>query len=320
MQYAAGVDFGGSSAKIGLVARDGSILAKETVRVDSRASFEDVLGPVAARLSALVAARPKDDALIVAGIGMPGFIEKREGTVVGGAENILCLRGRSPQAFLEQALGVPAFSENDATSAAAGELVFGAGRKFSSFLLITLGTAIGGGLVLGGKVYRGFRGFAGEVGHMCLVPDGVVCNCGSRGCFEQYASGTAVVRTYRERLQKRGRDNSEATAKTVFDLARSGDVLARETIVEASRYVAQALGSILNLLDVEACLVGGGVSEAGELLLEPVRQRLPDYCWPEIAQGVKVIPAELGNDAGIQGAAAQALERLEGPEGRCRSQ
>ena len=129
-----------------------------------------------------------------------------------------------------------------------------------------------------------------------------------------------MVRAYREKLQKRGRDNSEATAKTVFDLARSGDVLARETIDEASHYVAQALGSILNLLDLEACLVGGGVSEAGELLLEPVRQRLPDYCWPDIAQGVQIIPAELGNDAGIQGAAAQALERLEGPEGRCRSQ
>jgi glucokinase len=312
MEYAAGVDFGGSSAKIGLVGRDGSVMARETVRIDSRAAFEEVLGPVALRLKALVAARPRADRLVVAGIDMPGFIDKEGGIVVSGSENIPCLQGRSPQVFLSNALGVPAFSENDATSAAAGELVFGAGRRFSSFLFVTLGTAVGGGLVLDGKVYRGSRGFAGEVGHLCVVADGVACNCGSRGCLEQYASGTAIVRTYREKLRKRDCDAPEATAKTVAEKARAGDPQARDTMEEAARYIAQAVGGIFNILDLETCLIGGGVSEAGDVLLEPVRQHLPDYCWPEIAKGVQVLRAELGNDAGIMGAAAQALERLEG--------
>jgi len=311
MEYAAGVDFGGSSAKIGLVGRDGSVLARETVRIDSSAGFEEVLRPVVLRLKARVAERPGSDRLVAAGIDMPGFIERREGTVVSGSENIPCLQGKSPQAYLGNALGVPAFSENDATSAAAGELLFGAGRRFSSFLLITLGTAIGGGLVLGGRVYRGSRGFAGEVGHVCVVADGVACNCGSRGCFEQYASGTAIVRTYREKLRKRGRDAPEASAKTVAEKAREGDPQARDTMDEAARYIAQAVGGIFNVLDLEACLIGGGVSEAGDVLLEPVREHFPDYCWPEIAKGVRVLRAELGNDAGIIGAAAQALERLE---------
>ena len=311
MEYAAGVDFGGSSAKIGLVGRDGSVLVRETVRIDSGAGFEEVLSPVALRLKSLTAQRPRSDTLVAAGIDMPGFIDRREGTVVSGSENIPCLQGRSPQAFLSSALGVPAFSENDATSAAAGELLFGAGKRFSSFLLITLGTAIGGGLVLGGKVYRGSRGFAGEVGHVCVVADGVACNCGSRGCFEQYASGTAIVRTYREKLRKRGRDAAEATAKSVAEKARAGDPQARDAIEEAARYIAQAMGSILNVLDLEACLIGGGVSEAGDVLLGPVREHLPDHCWPEIANGVQVLRADLGNDAGIMGAAAQALERLE---------
>jgi len=312
MEYAAGVDFGGTSAKIGLIGRDGAVLARETVPIDSRADFDGVMRPVAEKLKALVSRRPGTDRLIVAGIGMPGFIEKQAGIVVGGAENIPCFQGRSPQDSISRALGVPAFSENDATSAAAGELIFGAGRKLSSFLLITLGTAIGGGLVLEGRVYRGSRGFAGEVGHLCVVADGLQCNCGSRGCFEQYASGTAMVRTYREKLRKRGVEDLAATPKTIADRARSGDAPARETIEEAGRYIAQALGSILNVLDLEACLVGGGVAEAGDILLEPVRQRLPDYCWPEIAKGMRVLRAELGNDAGILGAAAQALERLEG--------
>lgn len=315
MDYAAGVDFGGTSAKIGLIGKDGTVLARDALAVDPRSSFEEILGPVAARLKAIAQERPSADRLIVAGIGMPGFIEKKQGTVVGGCENIPGLRGKSAQAYLGRALGVPAFSENDATSAAAAELVFGAGRTLTSFLLITLGTAIGGGLVLDGKVYRGSRGFAGEVGHLCIVPDGVPCNCGSRGCFEQYASGTAMVRVYREKQRKRGCDDPAITAKTVADKARAGDEPARQTIEEAARYIAQALGSVLNLLDLQACLVGGGVAEAGDILLQPVRNRLPDYCWPDIARGVQILAAGLGNDAGILGAAAQALERLDAAEG-----
>jgi glucokinase len=315
MEYAAGVDFGGSSAKLGLIATDGSVLARDAVPLDLGGGFEELLSTVALRLKALASLRPPSDRLVVAGIGLPGFIEKREGTIVGGAENIPCLRGNSPQHYLQRELGVPTFSENDATSAAAGELVFGEGKKFDNFLLITLGTAIGGGLVLGGRVYRGSRGFAGEVGHLCVVADGVLCNCGSRGCFEQYASGTAIARTFREKLRKRGCDDPGITAKTVVDRARSGDPSARETIEDVARYVAQALGSILNLLDLQACMIGGGVAEAGDTLLEPVRRRLPDYCWPQIAEGVHVLPAKLGNDAGILGAAAQALKRLDGSEG-----
>ncbi|HVP18902.1 MAG TPA: ROK family protein [Spirochaetia bacterium] len=315
MDYAAGVDFGGTSAKIGLIGKDGTVLARDALPVDPRASFQEVLDPVAARLEVLSRQMPPGDRLVVIGIGMPGFIEKQQGTVVGGCENIPGLQRKSAQTYLARSFGVPAFSENDATSAAAAELIFGAGRTFTSFLLITLGTAIGGGLVLDGRVYRGSRGFAGEVGHICVVPDGVPCNCGSRGCFEQYASGTAMARVYREKLRKRGRDDPAATARTVADMARSGDEPARQTIEEAARYIAQALGSVLNLLDLQACLIGGGVAEAGDILLEPVRRRLPDYCWPEIAKGVQVLPAGLGNDAGILGAAAQALERLDGTEG-----
>jgi glucokinase-like ROK family protein len=315
MDYAAGVDFGGTSAKIGLIGRDGSILARDALPINPRAAFTEILDPVVVLIDSLARHLPRGDRLIVIGIGMPGFIEKREGTVVGGCENIPGLQGKSAQSYLRRALGVPAFSENDATSAAAGELVFGTGKNLSSFLLITLGTAIGGGLVLDGRVYRGSRGFAGEVGHLCVVPDGVQCNCGSRGCFEQYASGTAMARVYREKMRKRGCDDPAATAKTVADKAREGDEAARQTIEEAARYIAQALGSILNLLDLQACLVGGGVAEAGDILLTPVRERLADFCWPEIARGVHVLPAALGNDAGVLGAAAQALERLQDAEG-----
>lgn len=312
MEIAAGIDFGGTSAKVGLVDRSGRILAKDSLLLNSQESFEGIIEPVAQCLRGLLTRSSAQQGLVTIGIGTPGFIDKNEGVLIGGCENIPPLQRRSVQKYLGNAFGVPAFAENDATSAAAGELAFGAGRRFASFVLITIGTAIGGGLVLGGRVYRGYRGFAGEIGHLCVNPDGLWCNCGSRGCFEQYASGTAMARVYGEKLRKRGcQPAADLSPKTIVEKAREGDALARDTIEEAARWIAQAFGSLLNILDLEACIVGGGVSEAGEILLSPIRRHLPDHCWPQICQGVQIVAAELRNDAGILGAAAQAFERLE---------
>jgi len=311
MELAAGIDFGGTYAKIGLVERTGRIRARTQVAMDARESFEGIVQPVEEALRGLIAKEAHGETLVTIGIGTPGFIDKTEGVLLSGCENIPSLQKRSVQQYLANAFGVPAFAENDATSAAAGELAFGAGRSFSSFVLITLGTAIGGGLVLDGKVYRGWRGFAGEIGHLCVNRDGLWCNCGSRGCFEQYASGTAIVRVYAEKLRKRGEDpGSSLSTRDVVERGTAGDPSARDTLEEAGMWIAQAFGSLLNVLDLEACIVGGGVSEAGEVLLEPIRRHLPDYCWPQIGSGVSVRTAELRNDAGILGAAAQAYERL----------
>jgi glucokinase len=317
MDIAAGIDFGGTSAKIGLVDRSGTIHARAQVAADARMSYEGIVGPVSETLRTLVAQDARGLKLVTIGVCTPGFIDKTRGVVVGGSENLPSLQNRSVSQPLKELFGVPAFAENDATAAAAGELLFGAGRSYSSFVLITIGTAIGGGFVLDGKVYRGSRGFAGEIGHLCMNPAGLWCNCGSRGCFEQYASATAIVRLFSEKVQKRGGDprgglgpGGSLTARDVVEKAHAGDPCAVDTLEEAGAWIAQAFGSLLNILDLQACIVGGGVSEAGETLLEPIRRRLPDHCWPTIAHGVSVKAAELRNDAGILGAAAQAFERL----------
>lgn len=311
MQLAAGIDFGGTSAKIGLVERTGRILARAQLTMDARESFEGIVEPVARALRGLLAQEAPGRTLAAIGIGTPGFIDKAQGMLLGGCNNIPSLQRRSVQQYLAAAFNVPAFADNDATSAAAGELAFGAGRSFSNFVLITVGTAIGGGLVMGGRVHRGWRGFAGEIGHMCVNRDGLWCNCGSRGCFEQYASGTAIARVYSEKLRKRGDDPGDSpSARDVVQRAREGDHCARDALEEAGAWIAQAFGTLLNVLDLEACIIGGGVSDAGEILLEPIRRHLPDHCWPQVGNGVKVIAAELRNDAGILGAAAQAYERL----------
>jgi glucokinase len=309
MDLAAGVDFGGSSVKAGLVDRQGGIRARETIPIDSRADFKVVLEPVVKGLERLRAGLGGADRLVAVGAGTPGFTDT-DGVLVGGCENIPRLRGRAVGRFLGDALGVPGFADNDATVAAAGELLFGAGRTYRHFVIATVGTAIGGGLVLDGRVYRGARGFAAEVGHVCVDPGGLWCSCGSRGCLEQYASGTAITRVYAEKTAKRGGRES-LSPREIAERAARGDALARDTFDEAGRYLAQGLGTILNVLNLEACIVGGGVSQAGEVLLEPVRRHLPDHCWPQIGEGVRVVAAGLLNDAGVAGAAAQAFERLE---------
>ena len=211
---------------------------------------------------------------------------------------------------MAKCFGVPALADNDATCAATGELVFGAGRSYRNFALITIGTGIGGGLVLDGRVFRGARGYAGELGHMCLDPHGPWCICGSRGCFEQYSSGSALQASYNRKAAKRGL-HPAPTVKVVVDKATEGDPLAVQVIQEAAARIAQAFGTLANILNLEACIVGGGVSRAGNILLDPIRARLPDFCWPPIGRSVEVRAAELYNDAGVLGAAAQVIERLQ---------
>jgi glucokinase len=303
----AGVDLGGTSAKIGIVDRAGAILARDRVPIDARAGFENIVGPIAAALGALFA---ESGGVTPSGIGIgaPGFIDADTGTIVGGSENIPGMLGRSAAAYLAERLGAPAWADNDATCAAAAEFAFGAGRGLRGFLLVTVGTGIGGGLVLGGKVWRGVRGFAGEIGHVSIDPEGPACPCGSRGCLEQYASGPAIVRAWKAGAGRRA-GNADSPAE-VAHLARAGDPAALEAFAAAGRALGQALGGVVNLLDIEAFLLGGGVADAGEVLLEPVRRGLRRFAYPLVAEGVRVIAAQLGNDAGVLGAAALAWERL----------
>ena len=227
---------------------------------------------------------------------------------------------------------LPVFADNDANCAAAGELKFGVGVGYDSFVMITLGAGVGGALVLEGRVFRGSRGLAGEIGHLCLDAQGPFCSCGSRGCFEQYASSWAIERSYREKIAKRGQAPSpevrpagasadpagekpwgqSISAETVFRRAAAGDPSAGEVVQETARHIARVFGNLINIFNPEACIIGGGISAAGKALLQPVEENMPDFAWPLPLQGIKIHIAALQNEAGVLGAAAQCLERLEG--------
>ena len=308
MKYFAGIDLGGTAAKVGLVNPDGEILKQVSVGIDNRDRFINIVTSIADMLAVMIRDTPGE--LTAIGIGAPGFVEEKTGVLLSGSENIPAMKGNSMPVHLNEKFGVPVFADNDATCAAAGELKFGIGVNYRSFVLITLGTGIGGGLVMDGRVYRGSRGFAGEIGHISLNANGIWCNCGTRGCFEQYASAPAIKRNYLEKCRKRGlKINDTVTAKEIFARAVEGDVFAEDAVDEAARAVARVFGILINLLNPEAFIIGGGVSRAGDLILNPVRRYLDDFAWPLLRRGVEVHIAALQNDAGLLGAAAQAMER-----------
>jgi glucokinase len=309
MHYFAGIDLGGTSAKIGLVDREGRVLDKTVQEIAAAAPFTKIAELAAAALRRLVSRTAGELAAI--GIGTPGFVDAASGIHIAGAENIPNLRGNSLARYLGNAFSVPVYAENDATCAAAGELKFGNGRRFRDFVLLTIGTGIGGGLVLNGRVYRGARGFAAEMGHMCVSHRGRWCNCGSQGCLEQYASAPAIQRLYLQKRLKRGLSVEEqVTVRDIFMLAgRENDPCAVDTVAETAVFIAQALGTLINILNPEACILAGGVSQAGEALLAPVRRCLADFAWPTLLEGTEVLAAGLANDAGLLGAAADAMDR-----------
>jgi glucokinase len=305
MDYMAGVDVGGSHTKIGLVEPGGGIVGQTRIQPNGHGAFSELAEAIAAALQKLHLAA--GGRLAAIGIGNPGFTDRHTGVTVGGAPNVPCLHGSSLSCYLHSRFGVPAIADNDGTCAAAGELAWGAGRAAPNFLLITLGTGIGGGLVLDGRVVRGTRGFAGEVGHFCVRPEGYACVCGGRGCFEQYASAGAILRLYQaKRAQRRLPMDPQLGAEGVLAAAESGDALALQTAGEAARAIAQVFGSVTNLLNLDACVIGGGLSLAGELLPRLVRESVADFAWPLFAQDLRVLIAELRNDAGVLGAAALA--------------
>ncbi len=310
MENIIGLDFGGTSVKVGVVTPDGNFLKRDLIPINSLTDFDVVISPVLSWIESYL--KENHDVKIDAvGIGTPGFIDKNTNVLIAGSENLPAIKHHSIAKIIEERFGIPSFADNDATCAAAGELVFGAGKDYSDFILITLGTGIGGGLVLNGKVYRGFKGFAGELGHVCVDPNGPQCNCGGRGCFEQYSSGPAMVKEYMRMIRNRGIEVSqEITPKLIFDRAKIGEEIALLVVEEACHKIAQVFGTLLNVLNVKALIIGGGISRAGNIITDKVKKYLPDFVWPELLRGVDVLIAKLQNDAGVLGAAAQAIERL----------
>ena len=306
--YRIGIDLGGTNIAVGIVDEAHQIAASATSPTRVELGAEQVLDDMAQTvMNALNFTGIDLGECIGIGVGSPGSCDAAAG-VVRIAHNLgwnsvpLC-------EMLHARLGLPAFLGNDADCAALGEVTAGAAQGSGSALLLTLGTGIGGGLVIGGEIFSGFRSLGGEFGHMCIAMDGEKCSCGQRGCWEAYASATALIRQG-EAAAKAHPDSVLASVapldgKKIFDAAAQGDAAAQAVTAQYAEYLGVGLVSLINALYPETVLIGGGVSGAGEALLTPLREYVAAHFFvgdPGLLPQIRA--AALGGNAGVIGAAA----------------
>jgi glucokinase len=242
--------------------------------------------------------------VVAVGLGIPGLISN-DG-VIRSSVNLMPLEGMNLADLVSSDIGLPVVALNDANASAIGEQRFGAGRPYASSLMLTIGTGVGAGLILDGRLWTGVDGAAGEFGHITVEPNGRLCGCGNRGCLEQYASATAIAACAAGEAQ----DADASGAAAVAARALRGDPRAAAIFEQAGYYLGIAAAGVVNLLNLEAIILGGGVARSFELLAAPMRRELLARCFPIPGERVRILRGELDDDAGVLGAAATAFAAL----------
>lgn len=312
-----GIDLGGTTAKFAILTESGDIQQKWSIptNIEDEGSHivPDIIASIKHRLG-LYGMTPSD--FIGIGMGTPGTVDKENGTVIG-AYNLNWKTLQEIRKPIEEAFGIPFDLDNDANVAALGERWKGAGNNSSDVTLITLGTGVGGGIIAEGHLLHGAAGAAGEIGHITVDPTGFDCTCGKRGCLETITSATGIVRLAREmseefsgesELKNMIDDGQMVTSKDVFDLAKTEDDFALLVVDKVCFYLGLACGNIGNMLNPSDIVIGGGVSAAGEFLIEKVQHYFEEFTFPQVTNSTSIKLAELGNAAGVIGAASLALK------------
>jgi glucokinase len=306
------------------VDEDGKLLSKTELETGVALGREHVIDDLCRATETMQAKYKGVAELCGIGVGVPGLIDSETGRLLE-SPNLPGWENYDVKGDIEQRLGTSVILENDANAAALGEQWLGAGRNVESMCMYTLGTGVGGGLVLNGKIWRGWNGMAAELGHCNVEPSGHPCNCGSYGCLEQYASATAVVRMTREALTSGTATQlhaipGELTARIVFECAMRGDILSRKVFERVGRALGLAIASMVNVLNLPLYVIGGGVSSAWDAfspsLFDEVRRRSFVYAGTTAEDGTgvggrqcttRITPAMLGGDGGLYGAARLAM-------------
>ncbi|MCK3923406.1 ROK family glucokinase [Streptococcus suis] len=313
-----GIDLGGTSVKLAILTTDGEIQEKWSIKTnildEGSHIVPDIIDSIKHRFE--THGLTKDDFLGV-GMGSPGVVDSEVGTVIGAYN----LNWKSLQLIKEQfesALGLPFFIDNDANVAALGEQWVGAGNNNPNVVFMTLGTGVGGGVIAAGNLIRGVKGAGGELGHITVdFDEPFACTCGKKGCLETVASATGIVNLSRRyadqyagdaKLKQMIDDGQDVTAKDVFDLAKEGDDLALIVYRHFSEYLGVACANIAAVLNPAYIVLGGGVSAAGEFLLDGVRKVFAENSFPQIKESTQIVLATRGNDAGVLGAASLVLK------------
>ncbi|HGD0696171.1 TPA: ROK family glucokinase [Streptococcus agalactiae] len=314
-----GIDLGGTTIKFGILTLEGEVQEKWAIETNTlengRHIVSDIVESLKHRLS--LYGLTKDDFLGI-GMGSPGAVDRISKTVTG-AFNLNWADTQEVGSVIEKEVGIPFFIDNDANVAALGERWVGAGANNPDVVFVTLGTGVGGGVIADGNLIHGVAGAGGEIGHMIVDPEnGFMCTCGNKGCLETVASATGVVRVARQLAEqyegssaiKAAIDNGDTvTSKDIFIAAEDGDKFANSVVERVSRYLGLAAANISNILNPDSVVIGGGVSAAGEFLRSRVEKYFVTFAFPQVKKSTKIKIAELGNDAGIIGAASLANQQ-----------
>ncbi|WP_313628577.1 ROK family glucokinase [Enterococcus italicus] len=312
-----GIDLGGTTVKFAILTAQGDVQQKWSIPTnildDGTHIVPDIIASIKHRME--LYGLTKDDFLGI-GMGTPGSVDRHLGTVIG-AYNLNWKTTQAIKEAIESETGLTFAIDNDANVAALGEQWKGAGENNPDVVFVTLGTGVGGGVIMNGQLLHGVAGAAGEIGHITVDPDGFECTCGKRGCLETVSSATGVVRVARHLSEefagdselKNQLDNGESiTSKDVFVAAEAGDLFANMVVDKVCYYLGLATGNIGNTLNPSSIVLGGGVSAAGEFLRSRVEKNFLQFVFPQVGESTKIKLAELGNDAGVIGAASLAMK------------
>jgi len=319
--YIVGVDLGATNVVSLLVNGEGKVIVKDSRATLAREGKEKTLSQIVNSVRAVLEKGQlqgiSSASIKGVGVGSPGPLDTKKG-IIHFAPNLAGWNNVPLVSFLGDQLKLPIFLENDANAAALAEWWIGAGKKVDNLVLLTLGTGVGGGIIIGGEVLHGAWDTAAEIGHMIIHAGGLVCGCGKRGCLEAYASATGVIKRTVS-LMKAGEDTvlrelvhghlEDITCELVYRAAERGDELSREIAEETAKYLGIGIASIVNIINPEMVILSGGMTAAGDLLFKPVRKYAREYALEAAIRGVRIVPAKLGGNTGALGAAATVLKR-----------
>lgn len=304
-------DLGGTNLRMAAVSSDGEVLSRVKYKTPRTHEPEGIIGAMAKAAEECKAALVDCETIAIAA-AVPGIIDFDKGQIIQ-SPNLPEMDGYKMVAGLEEKLGIKAVLENDANAAVIGENWLGAAKGFQHTVMVTLGTGVGGGLIVDGKILRGVDGTAGEIGHINVEPEGHPCGCGSFGCVEQYASATAIVRMAHEFAKdnefSQVIDKEDLTSEDLFDIAKNGNGLAKEVFRKQGYYLGIMLAGLINTLNPEVIVIGGGAAGGWDLFISCLEEQIKirSYCQP--AARVKIVRAVLGDDAGILGVASLGFEK-----------
>ncbi len=303
-KYAIGVDLGGTSIKYAIVREDGKIVWDNKKPTEGKSTTEKVMQNIVGAVEEAKAVASTQQLRITGvGLGTPGLVDIDKGVVRGGADNIVGWRNLPLSSMLYEATGLPAVVDNDANFMGLGEYTFGGHSKHRNVIFLTIGTGIGGAIILGGEVYRGYNYAGAELGALVMNYDN------KTGFWEDFASTSAFVAKYAAQKAS-GTDASDINGEYIFQKYSEGELLARQVIDENANLIGQGIASYINIFNPEKVVIGGGVSEAGHEYIDKIKDVAMKYAMPNCSEGVIIEPAKLGNRAGFLGAAHFALSRI----------